>query len=52
MVGIFEKIKILNKELQRSELCAVDSDREVEGIIISLEKTRDSKFETIWEIGP
>ena len=49
MVGIFEKIEILNKELERSELCAVDSHRKVEGIIISLEETRDLKFETIWE---
>lgn len=49
MVGIFEKIEIHNKELQRSELCAVDSHKKVEGIIISLVETRDSKFKTIWE---
>ena len=49
MMGIFEKIEILKKELQRSELCTVGLHTKVEGIIISLEETRDSKFETIWE---
>lgn len=47
IVEVFEKIEILNKELQKSILCALDSHRKVDAVMISLETMRDSKFELI-----
>ncbi|XP_039304893.1 zinc finger MYM-type protein 1-like [Solenopsis invicta] len=43
------KIELLNKELQESNLCALDSHRKVDAVMISLEAMRDSKFELIWK---
>lgn len=47
IVEVLEKIEILNKELQKSNFCALDSHRKVDAIMISLEAMRDSKFELI-----
>ena len=48
MIEFFNRIKIVNKDLQMSELCVIDSYRKVEAVMFSLEAFRDSKFEVIW----
>lgn len=48
MVEIFDRIEILNTDLQKSELCVVDSYRKIEAVTIALDASRDSKFELIW----
>ena len=49
IVEVFEKIELLNKELQESNLCALDSHRKVDAVMISLEAMPDLKFELIWK---
>lgn len=49
MIEIFDRIEILNKELQKTNLCIIDSHRKVKAVKSNLECSRDSKFEIIWE---
>ncbi|XP_011858192.1 PREDICTED: zinc finger MYM-type protein 1-like [Vollenhovia emeryi] len=47
MVEIFDRIEILNRDLQNSELCVVDSCRKIEDVTYSLDASRDSnRFDT------
>lgn len=48
MIEIFDRIETLNRDLQKSELCVVDSYRKIEAVTYTLEASRDSKFQSIW----
>lgn len=48
LIEIFDRIEILNKELQKVELCVIESSRKIEAVTYALDVSRDSKFESIW----
>lgn len=48
LIEIFDRIEILNADLQHMELCVVDSFRKIEAVTFGLESSRDSKFNKIW----
>lgn len=48
LIEIFDRIEILNKELQKVELSVIDSFRKIEAVTFALDVSRDSKFESIW----
>lgn len=49
MIEIFDRIEILNIELQKSSLCVIESHEKVKAVADVLNASRDSKFEEIWE---
>lgn len=49
MIELFDRIEILNKELQKSDLCVIESYEKIEAVTDTLNASRDSKFEIIWE---
>lgn len=49
MIEIFERMEILNKALQASELCVVDSLTQIETVSNGLQDSRDTKFNLIWK---
>lgn len=49
MIEIFDRIEILNKELQKADLCVIESYGKIEAVADILGASRDSKFEEIWQ---
>ncbi|XP_051160476.1 uncharacterized protein LOC127281036 [Leptopilina boulardi] len=49
MIEIFDHIEVLNKELQNSELCVIESYQKIEAVTDFLIDSRDSKFVKIWQ---
>lgn len=49
MIEIFDRVEILNKELQKSSLCVIESYEKIEAVSDVLDASRDSKFEDIWK---
>lgn len=49
IIELLDRIEILNKDLQNSELSVNDSYRKIEGVIYCMNVSRDSKFEIIWQ---
>ena len=49
LIEIFDRIEVLNKELQATELSVIDSHRKVEAVTSSLSASRGLKFETVWQ---
>lgn len=49
MIEIFDRIEILNRELQKSDLCVAESLQKVEAVTDVLDASRDLKFENIWQ---
>ncbi|XP_015123627.1 uncharacterized protein LOC107045785 [Diachasma alloeum] len=48
-IELFDRIKILNTELQKTELCLLESSQKVKAVADGLKQMRDSKFDTIWK---
>lgn len=48
IIDIFERIEILNTELQKSNLSVNESHKKVRAVIDSLTQMRQSKFDIIW----
>lgn len=48
MTKIFDRIEVLNKKLQMSDLSVIDSCRKIEAVTSNFEAARDFKFEAIW----
>lgn len=48
-VEVFDKIQILNEELQRFDLYLTESHKKVDAVINFLDGVRESKFVIIWE---
>ena len=49
MIEIFDRIEILNKNLQNTELSVIESCKKIEAVNFCLQTARDSKFEMIWQ---
>ncbi|XP_025265106.1 zinc finger MYM-type protein 1-like [Camponotus floridanus] len=49
IIELLDRIEILNKDLQNSELSVNDSYRKIEGVMYYINVSRDSKFEIIWQ---
>jgi hypothetical protein len=49
MIFIFERIEILNSELQKKSLHFQDAILKIQAIIISIEEKRKSGFDQMWE---
>lgn len=49
IIAIFERIEILNKELQGHELCINESHEKVELVTSSLNQMRKTKFDSLWD---
>ena len=48
MIEFFDRIEIVNKDLQMSELCVIEPYRSKLSVF-SLEAFHDSRFEVIWQ---
>lgn len=48
VIQIFDRIEIFNTDLQKSELCVVDSCQKIEAMTFAFESSRESKFDAIW----
>lgn len=49
MIFIFERIEVLNSELQKKSLHFQDARLKIQAIIISIEEIRKSRFDQLWE---
>jgi len=50
MIFIFERIEVLNSELQKKTLHFQDASLKIQAIIISIEEIRKSWFNQLWEV--
>ena len=48
-IEIFDRVEILNKDLQKSDLCVVESYEKIAIVTDLLGDSRDAKFEDIWQ---
>lgn len=49
MIIIFERVEILNAELQRISLSFQEAQLKIENIMISIQQLRDTGFDDLWE---
>jgi len=49
MIEIFDRIEILNKELQKSSLCVIESYEKITAVTDVFLASRDTKFNQIWQ---
>ncbi|XP_044572317.1 uncharacterized protein LOC123257415 [Drosophila ananassae] len=48
MIEIFDRVEILNKDLQNSNLCVIESYDKIQPVSDVLNASRDAKFNEIW----
>ena len=48
LIAIFDRIEILNAELQKSDISFNECNRKIQSVMESLAEVRESKFETVW----